>query len=99
MWPQPYAAVSWILQHAKPIHYISNPRVHYQHLATRVRGHQFELRKWRAWGCWWIVRQRMPHLPADEKQNIQEPLLDETAENLARVGFMKEETLWRKALG
>jgi hypothetical protein len=97
-WPLPYAAVSWVITHAQPGQYLSNPRIHYQHLATRVRGPRAELRRWRAWACWSIARKQLPHLSPDHKQQIQEPTNQEIADHLKKFGLPKEEQLWWNSL-
>ena len=97
-WLLPYSAIAWILKNAKPYHYLGNPRVHYQHLATRVRGPRSILRQWRAWGCWWIARRQMPHLPPDPKQIIQEPSHDEIKLKLEQFGLPEEVQHWQNAI-
>ncbi len=36
-WPLPYEAMAWLLRHAPPNVFIGNPRVHFQHLADRMK--------------------------------------------------------------
>ncbi len=97
-WPLPYAALCWILKNASPGQYIGNPRIHYQHLASRVRGPRKELRQGRAWACWWIARQCKPEFSPDYKAMVPEPSRDEVATLLKQLGIKGEDELWKKAL-
>src|SRR5690606_37223942 len=102
-WPLPYAAVRWILEHRREGEFIGNPRRHYQHLATRMVEPRREVRRWRAWACWWVARQVRPDDPPDEKQlreeGIREPAPEEIAAQLERWGLPGEVVLWQAALG
>lgn len=97
-WPLPYAAVAWILRHARPEHFLGNPRRHWQHLATRMAGPRPELRTWRAWACWRLARLILPGLPADELQLAEEAVREpEEVEIFARLeclGLPGEAALW-----
>ncbi len=89
-WRPPYAALQWILEHRREEDFVGNPRRHFQHLATRMSGPRPEVRAWRAWACWAITCAVNPEDPADEKQileeGIVEPDLDSIAEALRRLG-------------
>ncbi len=99
-WPLPYAAVVWLLQHHGPDQFIGNPRRHYQHLATRMVEPRKALRTWRAWACWVLVCELLPHFPADEKQlaeeNVCEPSRDKVYEQLERWGHPGEAAAWKQ---
>ena len=101
-WPVPYAAAAWVMRHRDPGHFIGNPRRHYQHLATRMVEPRKELRTWRAWACWALARAVDPSLPADEKQLVEEgvvePSLGAIADHLDRLGLPGETARWREAL-
>ncbi len=94
----PYLALAWMLARVPPDVFIGNPRVHFQHLADKVRGPRCDLRRWRAWACWAIVRDVMPGLPGDSRRAGDEPSLEAIAGNLAALGCADEADLWRAAL-
>lgn len=100
-WPLPYAAIAWILQHARSEHFLGNPRRHWQHLATRMSGPRAELRTWRAWACWRLARIILPDLPADEVQlaeeAVREPQEAEISSFLERLGLPGEAALWAES--
>jgi hypothetical protein len=102
-WPPPYAALRWILEHRREEDFVGNPRRHFQHLATRMSGPRPEVRSWRAWACWAIACAVNPEDPADEKQileeGIVEPDLDSITEALRRLGWSGEVDVWTGAVG
>ena len=93
-WPLPYQAMAWMIAHYEDEAFVGNPRVHFQHLATRVRGNRQEQRKWRAWACWHLTRLQRPWLPGDEKQGIEEPRVNEIEEGLREHGISGEFEIW-----
>ncbi|MDP0496651.1 MAG: hypothetical protein Q7Q73_10625 [Verrucomicrobiota bacterium JB024] len=97
-WPLPYRAMIWIVRHNPPGLFIGNPRVHFQHLADRVRGERQEQKCWRAWACWRLIREIQPHLPGDPRHTVTEP--DEAAifRHLQAYGHPGEATYWRSVL-
>jgi len=99
-WPLPYQGMRWVMQSRLEDQFISNPRRHFQHLATRMVEPRKELRSWRAWGCWWLSCQVFPDYPADEEQieteGVVEPVFAEIEENLDRLGLDGEVDLWRE---
>ena len=101
-WPPPYRALRWILEERAPQHFLGNPRRHFQHLATRMRGPRSETRSWRAWACWAIARHVNPADPADAKQiaeeGIVEPDENEIHAALIRLGWSGEANLWQETL-
>ena len=94
-WPLPYQAMAWMLKHYDEDQFVGNPRVHFQHLASRVRGDRENQRKWRAWACWFLACNIRPNLPADEKQQLIAPTEEEIAEGLANYGIAGEQKLWQ----
>lgn len=95
-WPIPYAAVAWILNGATGEEFGGNPRIHYQHLATRVRGS--ELRVWRAWACWALVRKLRPEFSGDQKDDSLKPTLEQIAQGLNQRAGAVELGLWQKVM-
>ncbi len=100
--PIPYRAVVWILKHGESIGFIGNPRRHFQHLATRMSGHDPELRTARAWACWELAKAVNPNWPADheqiQKESVIEPTRDVVAKNLAGQALPGEVDEWWRAL-
>ena len=97
-WPLPYAAVPWLINNAGNQHFLGNPRVHYQHLADRVRGSSQEQKKWRSWACWHLVRKCAPDLDADHSHQVIEPSQEETKRQLMQHGIASDLRSWLKAL-
>lgn len=98
LWPLPYAAIAWIIDHNDPAVFIGNPRVHYQHLADRVRGHLYEQKKWRAWACWYLTRIIKPELERDTKHEVKEPTLEAIQNGLSQHGIPGEVDVFLKLL-
>ncbi len=76
-WPMPFAALEWMLDRAADgsCGFLGNPVRHFQHLATRMRGEGKELRRQRAWACFWIARKMLEgrgEFPLDGKQLVRE---------------------------
>jgi hypothetical protein len=95
-YPLPYRAIGWLV--AQPAEgFTGNARVHYQHLADRVRGERAEQKRWRAWAAWAIVRKVRPDLPGDPKHAVTEPTPTEIAAALTRHGIRDEAATWRQA--
>lgn len=97
-YPLPYAAIRWLVSQPSDA-FTGNARVHYQHLADRVRGDRAAIKKWRAWAAWALVRQARPDLPNDPKHAVTEPTHAEIAEGLTAFGIYGEAHLWRECLG
>lgn len=95
--PLPYPALAWILRQTPAGVFLGNPRVHYQHLAARLRGPRAVLKSTRAWACWHIVRQAKPDLPADPRHTVHEPSFSEIEALLAAGGLPGEKEHWRRA--
>lgn len=100
--PIPYRAVAWILRHGEATGFIGNPRRHFQHLATRMSGHQVERRAARAWACWELAKASDPDWQADvgqlERESLIEPTRAQVTENLAQQGLPGEVEEWLRAL-
>ena len=95
--PLPYAAIGWLV--AQPTtEFTGNARVHYQHLADRVKGERAAQKKWRAWAAWAVVRKVRPDLPADPKHAVTEPSLNEIQAGLQSHGNAGEVDAWQRAL-
>ncbi len=75
--PLPYTAVVFFLREVDRTHFFGNPRIHYQHLADRVRGKDAELRALRAWACWHLTRCCRPELEGDPKHAVHPPSVAE----------------------
>jgi hypothetical protein len=96
-YPLPYRTIGWMV--SQPADgFTGNARVHYQHLADRVRGERAEIKKWRAWGAWAVVRQAHPELPPDPRHEVTEPTLAEIESGLRTHGVSGEVAVWREAL-
>lgn len=96
-WPLPYSAVTWIITRAPDDLFLGNPRVHYQHLADRVKGHRREIRKWRAWAGWHIVRAVRPDFDGDPRHPVVPPTDSEVQAGLDANGIPGEIDCWRQA--
>lgn len=97
-YPLPYATIGWMVSQPSET-FTGNARVHYQHLADRVRGERADLKKWRAWAAWAIVRKACPTLPSDPRHAVEEPSLAKIKEGLATFGLRGEVELWVATLG
>ncbi|MBC2594715.1 hypothetical protein H5P28_10630 [Ruficoccus amylovorans] len=97
-WPLPYRALVWIIRHNPGGTFIGNPRVHFQHLADRVRGKRREQKSARAWACWTLVRAVRPELPGDPRHAVDEPDEASAFELLREHGHPGEADYWRNCL-
>lgn len=97
-WPMPYAALRWILLHMPPDKISGNVRIHFQHLAGRMKKKEPVRRIWCMWACWALVRHVLPHLPADEKHQVDEPNLGTIYKNLCSHGLPGEAEVWSSAM-
>lgn len=96
LWPLPYAAMAWIVRHHDSDDFPGNPRLSYQHQATRLRGERRELRSARAWAVWAIVCRIRPHLDGDP--SCQELSLEEIQLLLDKHGHPGEGKSWLKVI-
>ena len=97
-WPLPYAALKWIIANHPFDSFPGNPRISFQHQATRLRGERQALRRARAWAVWALVRKAKPNLCGDDSQGIEEPTIDWIAEQLQKQGHKNEAIIWHAAL-
>lgn len=97
-WPLPYAALRWIAASHLSKDFPGNPRISFQHQATRLGGERQTLRRARAWAVWALVRKAKPTLCGDDAQAIEEPTTDWIAEQLQSEGHSNEVAIWRAAL-
>ena len=96
--PLPYAAIGWLVSQPTE-QFTGNARVHYQHLADRIKGDRAAQKKWRAWAAWAVVRRVRPDLPADPDHAVAEPSHSEIRQALQLHGIKGEVETWEKAIG
>jgi hypothetical protein len=96
--PLPYLGIAWMIAATPPGVFIGNPRVHYQHLADRVREPRRAQRSARAWACWHLARLVRPDLPGDPRHQVTEPTAGEIAQHLAAHGIAGETATWQAAV-
>ena len=96
-YPMPYRAIGWMVKQPADT-FTGNARVHYQHLADRVRGERADLKKWRAWAAWAVTRYVRPDLTGDPKHIVSEPTHAEIEAGLSTYGVSGEIDEWRRAL-
>jgi hypothetical protein len=94
-WPEPYAALAWMLRHAPPLSLVGNPRVHFQHYAGRMNEPRRESRRWRAWACWAITRLVLPDHPGDPMHAVEEPTSAAVFTQLQLHGWPGEAVRWQ----
>lgn len=97
-WALPYAALAWIIQHHSSDDFPGNPRISFQHQATRLKGERQALRRARAWGVWAIICKVRPSLPADIDQVFKEPSIEDIYQLLLKYGHPTEADNWRALL-
>lgn len=96
-WPLPYTAIHWVVRQHPSDHFPGNPRISFQHQATRMEGPRKELRRARAWAVWYLVGQAKSSLPGDPTQAFEEPGLAAIEAGLRRWGHGDELHTWRNA--
>jgi hypothetical protein len=96
-YPLPYATIGWMVSQPTEA-FTGNARIHYQHLADRVRGERADTKKWRAWAAWAIVRKRRPDLERDKLHLVDEPTIEMIQAGLRDYGLPHELEVWTKAL-
>jgi hypothetical protein len=97
-WPLPYRALRWMVAQHPSEDFPGNPRISFQHQATRLRGEHCDLHRARAWAVWALVRQAKPDLPGDAAQGVVEPSLKTIHSGLERHGHRDEVRIWQDAL-
>lgn len=95
-WPLPYAALHWIVANHNSDNFPGNPRISFQHQATRLKGERQELRRARAWAVWALIRQAKPTLPGDTADPVREPDSCKILTLLKSYGHRNEAKLWRR---
>ena len=93
----PYRAIGWMVRQPSD-QFTGNARVHYQHLADRVRGERAGLKRWRAWAAWAVTRHVRPDLAGDPRHAVTEPTHAEIEAGLRTYGLAAEIAEWRRAL-
>ena len=96
--PLPYAVVGWMVTQDIGDAFLGNPRVHYQHLADRVRGPREHRVRWRSWAAWAVVRRARPDFPGDPRHAVEEPGEAAIEASLRRHGIDGEADRWRAVL-
>ena len=97
VWPLPYKALHWIVVHHPKQDFPGNPRISFQHQATRLRGERAALRRARAWAVWKLICCAKPELVADTTQGIKQLTLGEIELRLAKHGHSNEVQIWQTA--
>ena len=97
-YPLPYDTVAFMVAQAPEDAFTGNARVHYQHLADRVRGPREGVKRWRAWAAWAVVRRVRPDLPGDPRHAVVEPDEATIAAGLDEHGVPGETDRWRSVL-
>jgi hypothetical protein len=94
-WPLPYAALRWIVAQHDSDDFPGNPRISFEHQASRLRGSRQALRRARAWAVWMLICEARPNLPGDP--SLQHALPDPAtiAARLEAHGHPGERTLWQ----
>jgi hypothetical protein len=96
-YPMPYRTIGWMVKQPSE-NFAGNARVHYQHLADRVRGERAGRKRWRAWAAWAVSRVARPDLGGDPKHIVTGPMHAEIEAGLRAHGLASEIAEWRKAL-
>lgn len=97
-WPLPYAALKWFVAHHSSDDFPGNPRISFQHQATRLRGPRQKVRRARAWAVWALVREAKPNLPGDLTDPVTEPNYSDISKLLEAHGHTNEAALWRRVI-
>lgn len=98
-WPLPYGAIGWSVSKHPSDDFPGNPRISFQHQATRMEGERRDLRRARAWAVWWVICAARPSLAPDLKQEITEPDIELIEKGLCQWGHSNECEVWKAALG
>lgn len=96
-WPLPYAALRWIVQSHHSDDFPGNPRLSFQHQASRLRGERKELRRARAWAAWALICQARLSLKGDPAEPTPEPTIPQVRKLLVQYGHLNEPELWDQA--
>lgn len=96
-WALPYRALHWIVANHPKQDFPGNPRISFQHQATRLRGDRVALRRARACAVWKLICSAKPELVADTTQGIKQLTLGEIEKRLAKHGHSNEVQIWQSA--
>ena len=96
-WPLPYRALYWVVANHLSQDFPGNPRISFQHQATRLRGDRVALRRTRAWAVWKLICSAKPELSADTTQDIKQPSLGEIEQLIVKHGHSNEVQIWQSA--
>lgn len=94
-WVLPYAAIGWIVRNHPGDSFMGNPRISFQHQATRGPALQDARRRARAWAAWAVVRTANPSLPGDHSYEFAEPDFTNIHAQLLQHGLPGEADLWQ----
>jgi len=97
-WPLPYLPLLWIVNSHHSDDFPGNPRLSFQHQASRLRGARQSLRRARAWAAWALICQARPSLPGDSAEPTPEPKIKEIQLLLTAHGHPNEIKIWNHAL-
>ncbi len=97
-WPLPYAAIHWICQNRPQNRFLGNPRISFQHQASRIRGPRWEQRRARAWAAWSVCAHALPKLADASDIPHPPPRLEVIQAALRQHGVPDEERVWAAAL-
>ncbi|MGB0416289.1 MAG: hypothetical protein ACPGKS_05535 [Coraliomargarita sp.] len=95
-WPLPYAALKWIIANHESDDFPGNPRVSFQHQASRMKPQHSDTKRARAWAVWALVCIAKPSLPGDPSESIVEPKHSEIETLLRTHGHPEEAVLWKQ---
>lgn len=97
-WDIPYSALIWFLKNPQEGKFVGNPRVHYQHLADRVKGDREDIKRWRTWACWYLTCKADPMLTPDSSHAFTEPSLEDIIFGLKSFGITQDIEHFEKAI-
>lgn len=96
-WPLPYAALKWIVANNHSDDFPGNPRISFQHQATRLGGDRQALRRARAWAVWALISDTRPSLAIDTAQVVKFPSLETIEAGLHAHCLPGEVDIWKSA--
>ena len=97
-WPLPYEAIQWIVANHASDDFPGNPRISFQHQATRMKPEHSETKRARAWAVWGLICQSRPSLAGDRSDPITEPSYAEIGTRLQTHGHSNEAELWEQLI-
>ena len=96
-WPLPYRAMHWIVANHPNQDFPGNPRISFEHQATRLRGDRVALRRTRAWAVWKLICFAKPELPTDTSHGIKQLTCGEIEKRILKHGHPNEVQIWQSA--